>query len=134
MPWTDCKSFADGARIVAAAGHENGGILIDPIHFDRSGSQAGEIAGVPRARLRYMQLCDAPAERPTDVEGLLYQARAERLMPGDGRLDLAGILRAMPADIPISLEIPMESLAKTVTAAERTRQMLAKTRRLLASL
>ena len=134
MPWTDCKSFADGARIVAAAGHENGGILIDAIHFDRSGSEAGEIAGVPRARLRYMQLCDAPAERPTDVEGLLYQARAERLMPGDGGLDLAGILRAVPADIPISLEIPMESLARTVTAVERTRQMLAKTRRLLASL
>lgn len=134
MPWTDCKSFAQGARIVAAAGHENGAILIDPIHFDRGGSEAGEISGVPPARLRYMQLCDAPTERPTDVEGLLYQARAERLMPGDGGLDLAGILRAVPADLPIGLEIPMETLARTVPAVERTRQMLAKTRRLLANL
>src|SRR2546425_761057 len=83
----------------SAGGHENGGILIDPIHFDRGGSSAGEISGVPRARFRYMQLCDAPAERPTDVEGLLHQARAERLMPGDGGLDLAGILRAVPADL-----------------------------------
>jgi sugar phosphate isomerase/epimerase len=134
MPWTDCKSFAQGVRIVTAAGHENGGVLIDPIHFDRGGSSAGEIAGVPHARFRYMQLCDAPAERPTDVEGLLYQARAERLMPGDGGLDLAGILRAVPADLPIGLEIPMEALARIVPAVERTRQMLAKTRRLLASL
>jgi hypothetical protein len=55
-------------------------------------------------------------------------------MPGDGGLDLAGILRALPADLPISLEIPMETLAKTVPPVERTRQMLAKTRRLLASL
>jgi sugar phosphate isomerase/epimerase len=134
MPWTDCKSFAQGVRIVAAAGHENGGILIDPIHFDRAGGDAGEISGVPRARFRYMQLCDAPAERPTDTEGLLHQARAERLMPGDGGLDLTGILRAVPADLPIGLEIPMETLARTVPAVERTRQMLAKTLRLLASL
>jgi sugar phosphate isomerase/epimerase len=134
MPWTDCKNFAQGLRIVTAAGRENGGILIDPIHFDRGGSSASEISGVPRARFRYMQLCDAPAERPTDVEGLLYQARAERLMPGDGGLDLTGILRALPADLPIGLEIPMETLARTAPAVERTKQMLAKTRRLLASL
>jgi sugar phosphate isomerase/epimerase len=65
---------------------------------------------------------------------LLHQARAERLMPGDGGLDLAGILRALPADLPIGLEIPMATLARTVPAVERTRQMFAKTRRLLASL
>jgi sugar phosphate isomerase/epimerase len=134
MPWTDCKNFAQGARIVMAAGRENGGILIDPIHFDRGGSVASEISGVPRARFRYMQLCDAPAERPTDVDGLLHQARAERLMPGDGGLDLGGILRAVPKDLPIGLEIPMDTLARTVPAVERTRQMLAKTRRLLSSL
>src|ERR1700720_3951218 len=64
MPWTDCKNFAPGGRMVRAAGRENGGILIAPIHFDRGGSNAIEIADVPRARLRYMQLCDAPAERP----------------------------------------------------------------------
>jgi sugar phosphate isomerase/epimerase len=134
MPWTDCRTFAQGVRIVTAARQEYGGVLIDPIHFDRAGSEAREIAGVPRVRFRYMQLCDAPAERPTDVDGLLHQARAERLMPGDGGLDLAGILRAVPANLPISLEIPMETLARTVPALERTRQMLVKTRRLLANL
>jgi hypothetical protein len=55
-------------------------------------------------------------------------------MPGDGGLDLASILRAVPDDLPIGLEVPMESLARTVPALERTRQMLVKTRRLLASL
>src|ERR1700720_123948 len=53
MPWTDCRNFAQGVRIVTAAAHENGGILIDPIHFDRGGSEAGEISGVSRTRLRY---------------------------------------------------------------------------------
>ena len=134
MPWTDVKNFAQGTRIVAAAARDNGGIVIDPIHFDRGGSRPDEIAGVPRARLRYMQLCDAPAARPTDTETLLHQARAERLMPGDGGLDLRGILRAVPPDLPLSLEIPMRTLTRTMPALERTRQMLTKTRRLLEAL
>jgi sugar phosphate isomerase/epimerase len=134
MPWTDCRSFAQGVRIVAAAGRDNGGVLIDAIHFDRGGSHAKEIAGAPPALLRYLQLCDAPAERPTNVDGLLHQARSERLMPGDGGMDLEGILRAVPDDIPICLEIPMATLSRTVSAVERTRQMLNKTRKMLETL
>jgi len=134
MPWTDVRNFAQGARIAAAAGRDNADIVIDPIHFDRGGSRAEEIAAVPPTRLRYMQLCDAPAERPTDTETLLHQARAERLMPGDGGLDLRGILRAVPLDLVLSLEIPMRTVTRTMPALERTRLMLAKTRRLLETL
>ncbi len=133
MPWTDCKSFAQGLRIVEAAGHDNGGILVDPIHFDRGGGNIDEIAAAPRARFRYMQLCDAPAERPADVAGLLHQARADRLMPGDGGLDLAGMLRGVPAGLPLSLEIPMAGLARSMPARERAKAMLGKARALLAS-
>ena len=134
MPWTDVSNFAQGARIVGRAARANAGLLIDPIHFDRGGSRASEIAEVPAAWFRYAQLCDAPAERPATTEGLLHQARAERLFPGDGGLDLRGILRALPSDLPLSLEIPMEELAKTVGAVERARRALAATRNLLQSL
>jgi sugar phosphate isomerase/epimerase len=131
MPWTEVRNFAQAARIVAAAGRANGCLLVDAIHFDRGGSRAEEIARVPREHLRYAQLCDAPAERPRDVAGLLHQARAERLMPGDGGLDLVGILSALPRDIPLSLEVPMRTLAKTMPAVERARRILDKTRALL---
>lgn len=131
MPWTDVRTFAQGASIVARAGRENAGVLIDPIHFDRGGSRAAEIAAVPARHLRYLQLCDAPAERPRDMAEVLHQARAARLMPGDGGLDLEGILRAVPRDRPISVEVPMQELARTVPAVERARRLLAKTRRLL---
>ena len=134
MPWTDVKTFIDGVRVVEAAAHDNAGVLIDPIHFDRGGSVPGDIATAPRARLRYAQLCDAPGERPRDTETFLHQARAERLMPGDGGLDLRGILRAVPRDIPLSVEVPMQTLSRTVPALDRTRQMLVKTRRLLETL
>jgi sugar phosphate isomerase/epimerase len=134
MPWTDVRNFAQGARIVGRVARANAGLLIDPLHFDRGGSHASEISEVPAAWFRYAQVCDAPAERPTTTEGLLYQARAERLLPGEGGLDLRGILRALPPDLPLSIEIPMEQLAKTVGAVERARRALAATQKLLQSL
>ena len=134
MPWADLRDFGQGARIVEAVGRDNAGLVIDPIHFDRAGNRPDEIASLPARRLRYMQLCDAPAERPADVETVIHQARAERLMPGDGGLDLRGILRAVPPGIPVSVEIPMRTLARSVPALERARRMLAKTRQLLDSL
>ena len=75
MPWTDVRSFAPARTWYARAAPPNAGLLIDAIHFDRAGSVPSEIPGVPAAWLRYAQICDAPAERPTDVEGLLHQAR-----------------------------------------------------------
>jgi sugar phosphate isomerase/epimerase len=134
MPWTDARNLQQAARVVANAGRPNGGVLIDAIHFDRGGNTAADIASVPAAAFHYAQLCDAPAHRPTDTETLLYQARAERLMPGDGGLDLKGILRALPADLPLAIEIPMQQLARTVGAAERARRMRAKAEVLIASL
>jgi hypothetical protein len=55
-------------------------------------------------------------------------------MPGDGHLDLGGILRAVPRDAPISLEVPMRDLARSVPAVERARRILAKMHRLLETL
>lgn len=134
MPWTEVKNLQQGAQIVAASGKANAGLLIDPIHFDRGGNVPADIARIPTERFRYAQLCDAPAQRPRDTETLLLQARAERLMPGDGGLDLLGILRALPHDVALSLEVPMASLAKTVRAVERAKRIRARAEALLTSL
>ena len=45
MPWTDVKSFADGARVCRNARRPNAGLLVDPIHFDRAGSRASRDRG-----------------------------------------------------------------------------------------
>ena len=55
-------------------------------------------------------------------------------MPGDGGLNLMGILRALPPDLPLALEVPMLTLAKTVPAVERAKRIRAKTEALLAKL
>lgn len=134
MPWTDVRSFADGVRACRRVDRANAGLLVDPIHFARAGSTAAEIAAVPAAWFRYAQICDAPAERPYDLDALLHQARAERLLPGDGGLDLTGIFRALPRDLPVSVEIPMQSLARSVSAVERARHARIATETLLATL
>ena len=61
-------------------------------------------------------------------------ASGEASRPGEGGLDLAGILRAIAPDTPISIEIPQEALAKTVPAVERARRALEATHRLLGTL
>ena len=44
------------------------------------------------------------------------------------------LLRAVPPQIPLSIECPMHTLAATMPALERARAMLAKTRKLLETL
>jgi sugar phosphate isomerase/epimerase len=119
MPWTEVPDLPAARRIVAAAARPNGGILVDALHFDRSAGRPADLATLPRDWLHYVQLCDAPAERPADTAAMIHTARAERLFPGEGGIDLAAILRALPRDLPVSLEIPTATLARTVDATER---------------
>lgn len=132
MSWTDAKNLAQAARIVAAAGQPNGGVLIDAYHLSRSCSRIDAIAAVPAHHLRYLQLCDAPAVIPPTEDQVLSEARAERLFPGEGGLDLVGLLRAMPATLPVSLEVPTATLAQTMPAVARARRALAAAQRVVA--
>jgi sugar phosphate isomerase/epimerase len=135
MPWTDACDLRQAARIVAAADRANGGVLVDAFHFDRSTSRLADLAALPAARLRYAQLCDVAGPRPADMAEILRQARNERRFPGDGDCDLLGLLRSLPAHIPLSLEIPTRQLLEQgVGALERAQLALDKSRTLLARL
>ncbi|MDJ1158061.1 sugar phosphate isomerase/epimerase [Chelatococcus sp. SYSU_G07232] len=133
MPWTDVPDVATAGRIVEGAGAANAGVLVDALHFDRAGSTVADLAAIPAARCHYMQLCDAPAERPASIEAMLHTARAERLPPGEGGLDLRAILRALPPEIPVSLEIPQVDKASTTAAIDRVRHDLALARAVVAA-
>ena len=132
MPWTDAKDLTQASRIVERSARQNAGVLIDPFHLSRSSSRIEDIALIPSSSLRFMQFCDVPSEIPATMEDILAQARAERLFPGEGGLDLRGLLRALPDDLPVSVEVPTLTLAKTVNATERARRALLATKRVLA--
>ncbi len=129
MPWIDICNVAKAIRILDGAGRENAGLLVDAIHFDRAGDTPQALATVPKKRLRYMQLCDAPRERPADPQELIRQARSDRLFPGEGGLDLQALLQALPPQIALSLEVPV---ARTMAPLERARRALQATRAILA--
>jgi sugar phosphate isomerase/epimerase len=131
VPWMSISSLAAARGIVDAVAHASLGIVVDALHFDRSRSTLKELAAVPAERLRFMQICDAAAEWSADPAAMLHVAVKERLCPGEGALDLVGLLRTLPRGIPLALEIPTETLARTVDARTRVARAVAATRRVL---
>jgi sugar phosphate isomerase/epimerase len=133
MPWTFVPNLATADRIVAQTGQPNAGILVDALHFDRSKNLIAELARVPVHRLHYWQLCDGPAECPATTEEMMHAARAERMFPGEGGIDLVSLTRAMPADITVSIEVPTNALARTVHARDRAARALKAARGVIAA-
>jgi len=133
MPWTEVKDVAAAARIVRASGAANGGVLVDALHFARCGSSLADIAALPRPWLHYMQICDGPSKGPDTVEGLIHAARCERLLPGEGGIDLAGILARLPADIPVCVETPSDTRAPALAWGEWMRCAVVASRAVLAN-
>ena len=39
------------------------------------------------------------------AEQMIHTARCERLLPGDGNIDVRGLFAALPADLPVSVEV-----------------------------
>lgn len=131
MPWTGVKDLPAARDIVLAAGMDNGGVLIDGLHFDRSKSKIEDIATIPLKHINYVQLCDGLADYDPSDAGLIEVARNMRLFPGEGDIDLAAIVQSVPNTVPLSLEVPKRQLALTVNAKERAAMAMAATKDLL---
>src|SRR5262249_21683915 len=116
MPWTSVPNLPTASRIVEKVQSAAAGVLIDALHFDRSGGRLEDLGRIPPYRLHYWQICDAPAERPATMEAMIHAAREERMFPGEGGIELIGLAKTMPADITISIEVPTAALAKTADA------------------
>ena len=129
MPWVDVSNVARAMRILSLAARPNSGLLVDAIHFFRGGDTPAVLSGVPPKRLRYAQLCDARPGMPAQMEEIIRQARSDRLFPGEGGLDLRGLLRALPAGIPLSIEVPV---SQKLAPLERARRALQATKAILA--
>jgi sugar phosphate isomerase/epimerase len=122
--WTETGTLAEAVRVLRAANRPNAGILIDLLHMGRSGSSIDELRGLPREWFRFAHVCDAEREVPPTMERILRTARCERLFPGEGSIDVRGILACLPDDIPYSLEIPRHALMRAVGPEEVARLAL----------
>lgn len=130
MRWRAVRTIDDAAALLAAAGRANATICLDCLHFVRSGGVPADIVRIGAGRIAYVQLCDAPLADPGDA-GLLAEARAGRLHPGEGGLPLAAILAALAPSTVLTVEIPRAADAGR-TPRERARLAYAATRAYLA--
>jgi sugar phosphate isomerase/epimerase len=129
--WSETGDLATATSIVEAVDRTNAGVLIDALHFYRSGSSSEDIPALPRTWLNFVQLCDAPAAAPRTVEGVVHAARAARSLPGYGGLPLADLLDHLPA-VPYSLEVPNDVLRREMGTRAYARLVLAAAREVVA--
>ena len=123
LPIFPLNTLSMAAEIVATANVTNGGVLIDNLHLSRSGSSIEEVRAMPTELFPYLQICDAPAERPADFGALLDEALNGRLCPGEGSLPIAELLRAVPA-VPLSFEVRSKFLRDITNPVERAKHLL----------
>ena len=136
MPWTAVPDARAALRVVEGAGRpRNAGILVDALHVSRSGTTPDDLRAIPRELLHYAQICDAPTAaqigRAFTVEEMIHTARCERMLPGEGGIDLKALFAALPSDLPVSVEIPHELRLALVGQTGWARQALAASRALL---
>ncbi len=132
MPWTAVPTLDRAQRIVRAVDQPNAAVLVDALHLARSPSRLDDLDGWPRQRLNYAQICDGRVPGPAHVEGLIHDARRERLLPGEGGIDLVGLFARLPADLPVSIEVPSESRAPAMGYLAWARLAIEATDRVLA--
>ncbi len=121
--YTGVRTLAHAASVVAQAKRSNASVLIDALHFGRSGGLPVHIRKVDPSLFQYAQICDAAADMPsaTDTPALIREARTGRLLPGEGVLPLAELVAALPATVPLAIEAPCQATAD-LPAAERARR------------
>jgi sugar phosphate isomerase/epimerase len=106
MPWTAVRDANTAVRVINAAGNPvNAGILVDALHFGRSTTTLDDIRAIPRGLLHYAQICDAQAGLGFTTEQMIHTARCERLLAGEGNIDVKGLFAALPQDMPVSVEV-----------------------------
>ena len=123
-------NLRSGLAALRHVGSRNFRLLIDTMHFVRSGSGAGDIAALDPNLIGYVQLCDVPlvSRHSTYMEEALY----ERMVPGTGELPLLDILAALPPQLVLGIEVPQRSLVDAgMGPHERVARCVEATRNLL---
>lgn len=106
MVFSGVKSLQAAITVVHTARQPNLQVLVDALHWTRAGETLDQIAAA-LPDLGYIQLCDGPLDAPMEHDLLIQEARTSRLPPGEGQFPLVALVRAMPTQCVISVEVPL---------------------------
>jgi sugar phosphate isomerase/epimerase len=96
-------------------------LVLDVLHFCRSGGTPPQLAQLDLACVAYVQVCDAARAAPAD---LAAESSADRLDPGEGQLPLGDVLARIPPGTPLEHEAPCRAL-EGMPHAQRARRAYA---------
>ena len=133
VSFSNLQTLAETIDMVRTCGRDNVVVLIDLLHFHSSREPVSLVSEVPPDRVRYVHVCDAPAEVPASADDLRRIAREGRWLPGEGGIDVAGILLGLPADIVYAVEVQNPARSAALGAEQYARLAFEKTTRYLMS-
>jgi sugar phosphate isomerase/epimerase len=119
-------------RIVTGTGASNSGVLVDALHFYRSGAKVADLAAIDPALLPYMQINDVREFDRLAAVPLSENPVWKKVLPGTGDLRLRELLRALPPGIPISVEVPGTPGVSVAEAERYAREAFDTTRSVMA--
>jgi sugar phosphate isomerase/epimerase len=123
-------SLKDAVRLLQRAAQPNAGVVLDILHFVRSGGVIAELQTLDPKLIGAVQLSDGPKAPPPDQ---LHEAVSERMLPGQGEFPLREFVAGIPETLPIGVEVPLKSLRERgLSATERARRAVEATREVLA--
>ncbi len=104
VPGLSIADLASALAMVEHVGRPDFRVMVDAMHFFRSGGTIAELAAVDPAKIGYVQLCDVPLA-PDPIE-YMTEAMTARCLPGEGELPLTDFIGVLQKDVPIGLEVP----------------------------
>jgi sugar phosphate isomerase/epimerase len=121
MAFAVTNSLDKAMRIMAKAKPPNGGLLMDCLHMTRCDTGLDALRKIDARLIHVIQLCDGTATGPEGREAMLWEARFDRRLPGEGEFDLDGIWRALPPHVDISVEVPLAGAGAKLDFAARAK-------------
>jgi sugar phosphate isomerase/epimerase len=116
VSFSDASTLTQAVSVLRSARRDNAGVLIDTLHWHSSQRPLSDLTAVPPDRVHYVHVSDGPRDVPAAPAELRRIAREERLLPGEGGIDVAGILRHLPANIVYAVEAPNPARAAALGA------------------
>jgi sugar phosphate isomerase/epimerase len=128
---TACSTLAGAREVITASARDNVGIMVDTMHFHRAGTSVEELDRVPAAWFNFVHIADDRRQVPATLNEARRTMREERLYPGEGAIDIAGILRHLPGDVICAIELPHRERTRELGPARFARECLYRTKQYL---
>jgi sugar phosphate isomerase/epimerase len=91
FPWSAISNTGIAIDLLRRAEAPNAGLLIDVWHFYNGGGHPDQLVDLPMAGITGVQLNDGPLVH----DNFQHHARAHRQLPGEGELDVVGLIHAV---------------------------------------